>query len=501
MDMFKHLKKDIPASLVVFLVAVPLSMGIALASGAPIMAGLVSAAIGGIIVGALSGAPLQVSGPAAGLAVIAFGFIQQFGFAGFCALTAVAGGLQILFGILKVARVALAISPAVIHGMLAGIGIQIALAQLHVILGGTPESSAIRNVRELPGQIADLHGGATLFGFVTIALLLLWPLIPVKALKKHVPAALVAVVLATAASVWAGTDMPRVELPHWRGAFHWPVMPAGSLGAILGAIITLAIVASAESLLSATATDKLHGGKSANLDRELIAQGVGNLTAGMVGGLPITGVIVRSTANISAGGKTRMSAMLHGVWVVVFVTQLGFLIHKIPLSVLAGLLVVVGVRLVNLAHIRDLIKHKEATIYFVTVAGVVGINLLAGIGIGVGLALIQLIRRLTRVRLTMEMRDKRVHVLITGSLTFLGVPKLSAFLAELPPKSHVDVDLNVDVLDHAAFEALHGWRITYERGGGTVDMDQLHEAWTPDAPAAPAPEPVAAPGMPDVRAN
>lgn len=497
--MFKHFKKDIPASLVVFLVAVPLSMGIALASNAPIMAGLISAAIGGVIVGALSGAPLQVSGPAAGLAVIAFGFIQQFGFPGLCALTVVAGGLQVLFGILKVARVTLAISPAVIHGMLAGIGIQIALAQLHVILGGTPESSAIRNVRELPGQIAELHGGATLFGLVTIAILLLWRFIPGKAVK-HVPAALVAVVAATAASVWAGTDMPRVELPHWRGAFHWPAMPSGSVAAIIGAVVTLAIVASAESLLSATATDKLHSGKPANLDRELIAQGVGNLTAGLVGGLPITGVIVRSTANISAGAKTRMSSMLHGVWVIVFVTQLGFLIHQIPLSVLAGLLVVVGVRLVNLAHIRDLIKHKEASIYFVTVAGVVGINLLAGIGIGVGLAVIQLIRRLTRVKLTMEMRDKRVHVLITGSLTFVGVPKLTAFLAELPPKSQVDVDLNVDILDHAAFEALHGWRITYERGGGTVDMDQLHEAWTRDARAEPVPAAAATPG-PDIRAN
>ena len=288
------------------------------------------------MVGALAGAPLQVSGPAAGLAVILFGLIEQFGFPAVCALTLAAGVLQVLLGVFRVARVTMAISPAVIHGMLAGIGILIALSQLHIVLGGTPQSSALRNLAELPGQVAGLHGPATLLGLLTIAILIAWPLLPWRRLRV-VPGALVAVVTASAVSVAFGMDVARVQLPAGLlEAFHLPVMPSGSWTAIIGGAVALTMVASAESLLCAVATDKLHSGPRANLDRELIAQGMGNAVAGLIGGVPITGVIVRSTANIEAGGKTRLSAMLHGAWVIVFVTQLGDLIARIPLSVLAG---------------------------------------------------------------------------------------------------------------------------------------------------------------------
>ncbi|HEU4411248.1 MAG TPA: SulP family inorganic anion transporter, partial [Polyangiaceae bacterium] len=385
----------------------------------------------------------------------------------------------------------------VIHAMLAGIGIQIALAQLHIVLGGSPQSSALRNIAELPGQVAHLHGAAALLGLVTIAILLAWPLLPVRALRA-VPAALVAVVVATAVSVVAGLGVRRVQVPvDWRSALSLPELPAGDqLGAAAVAVFTLAVVASAESLLSAVATDKLHGGPRANLDRELLAQGVGNTLSGLAGGLPITGVIVRSTANISAGARTRFSAILHGLWIVLFVTQLGFVLNQIPLAALAGLLVVVGVKLVNVDHIREMIKHKQATIYFATLAGVVGINLLAGIGLGIGLSFAMLLRRLTRVRVRAEEREGRWHVVVEGTLTFLGVPKLSGALATVPMGKHVDVDLNVDLLDHAAFEALHAWRVTYEKNGGRVDMDQLHEAWssTPAEARRPA-EAVEAPAL------
>jgi carbonic anhydrase len=478
--MGRNIGRDLAASLVVFLVAVPLSMGIALASGAPIMSGLIAAAVGGILVGALSGAPLQVSGPAAGLAVMVFGYVQQLGLPALGAVVVAAGVFQILLGSAKVARTAMAISPAVIHGMLAGIGIQIALAQLHVVLGGSPESSALKNVAALPAQIRSLHGPATLLGLLTIGIVILWPLIPSKKIKV-VPAQLIAVLAATLIAVFIGFDVPRVSIPsNVASAFALPTIPMDKIGPMALAAVTLAIVASAESLLSAVATDNLHNGPRANLDKELIAQGTGNVVSGLIGGLPITGVIVRSTANISSGARTRLSAILHGVWVALAVGIFGTLLGKIPLAALAGLLVVVGVKLVNVNHIRELVKHKEGFVYFATVAGVVGINLLAGIGIGIGVAVFQLVRKLTKVEIQVRpAANKAQDVVIRGALTFVGVPKVSKALAAIPAGSEVRVDLQLRMMDHAGYEALSAWRQNHEKTGGKVHMDSLHEAWSP----------------------
>lgn len=485
----KNLPHDLAASVVVFLVALPLSMGIALASGAPILGGLVAGAVGGLVVGAIAGAPLQVSGPAAGMAVIAFGLIQQYGFAALCAITLGAGILQILLGLARVGRVVMAISPAVLHGMLAGIGIIITLSQLHIVLGGTPESSAWKNVLALPEQIADLHGVATVLGVTTIGILLLWPLLPLKRLR--LPAALVAVVLVTGVSILWGREVPRVQLPaSLLGSFVPPALPHGDLSSIFGAVLTVAFVASAESLVCAVATDKLHSGPRANLDRELIAQGAGNFLSGLLGGLPITGVIVRSTANIDAGARSRVSTILHGLWMLLFVSLLGSLLTRIPLSVLAGLLCVVGSRLVNPSEIRQLIRHHEGAVYFATLVGVVGINLLAGIGLGVAVALVQLLWRLSRVQIEKKYTEGRWQVTFRGYLTFLTVPQISAALAALPRGGRVDINLNTEVLDHAAFEALHAWRLGHERAGGTVDIDQIHELRPRLAGGASSPAPI-----------
>lgn len=468
---------DLAASLVVFLVAVPLSMGIALASGAPIASGLIAAAIGGIVVGVLAGAPLQVSGPAAGLVVIVFGFIQELGWPALGVIIVAAGLLQVALGAAGVARAAMAISPAVIHGMLAGIGVQIALAQMHVLLGGAPESSAVKNLAGLPGQLADLHTRAALLGLVTIALLLAWPRIDAR-WAKAIPAPLVAVVVATAASVALGLDVPRVQIPaSFREVVALPSWPAGKAKDVAIAAATLAFVASAESLLCAVATDKLHGGPRVKLDRELVAQGVGNVVSGLAGGLPITGVIVRSTANISAGARTRLSAVLHGVWVIVLAVAFGSVLRAIPLSVLAALLVVVGARLVSPQPVRELVRHKEASVYFVTLAGVLFINLLAGIALGVAWAAVRLLRRRAQVGIDIERADGRAHVVVRGALTFLGVPKLVAALEQVRPGDHVDLDLDVEVMDHAGFEAIHSFRAAHERTGGRVDVDQRHEHW------------------------
>jgi carbonic anhydrase len=487
----RTLAADLPASLVVFLVAVPLGLGIALASGAPVTAGLIACIVGGIVAGSLSGAPLQVSGPAAGLTVLVFGMVQQFGWATMCAITVAAGLLQMAFGSLRIARVCLMISPAVVHGMLAGIGITIALAQLHVLLGDSPESSALKNLVRLPAELAALFSNPTskethaaLLGLLTIAILVLWPRVPKK--LQVIPGALVAVLTATVVGNLVFTDAPRVQIPN-EALFRFmiPQMPE-NIGAFAVAALTIAMVASVESLLCAVATDKLHTGPRANLDKELIAQGAANSVSGLLGGLPVTGVIVRSAANINAGAKTRLSAILHGIWILLFVLVASSQLNRIPLAALAGLLVHVGVRLINLHHIKDLHVHREVIVYFVTALGVAFVNLLAGVGMGIGLALIMLLRRLAYVQVDAEKRgegtvDESWHVRVRGSLTFLSVPRLVSELARIPQGAHVDIDLQVEFMDHAAFEALHGWRQTHEKSGGTVDIDELHEAWYENA--------------------
>ncbi len=513
---------DLKASLVVFLIAMPLSLGIALASKAPsVMNGLISAMIGGIVVGALSGAPLQVSGPAAGLVVIVVTMIEKFEtWQAVCALTAMAGVLQIVFGVFRVARTALAISPAVIHGMLAGIGVVIALGQMHVLLGGEAQSSAIKNLKELPGQIADVHGVAMMLGLVTIAILFLWPFVPLKKLKT-IPGALVAVVAGTAISLaWSATEVPRVSFSRaavadvgsltavvsssavaavsssggsggfdaLMGSLKAPIFPDKPIGDIIVAVLTIALIASVESLLCAVGTDKLHSGARANLDKELIAQGVGNTLAGMIGGMPITGVVVRSSANIQGGGKTRVSAMLHGVWILIFVVALGFVIEMIPKSVLAGLLVYTGVKLVNFHHIKELLKHKELPIYLVTLFSVVFIDLLRGVGLGFATSIGFLLWRLGRVKVTVTPVGEEIGVRVEGALSFLGVPKFLDAVAKVPPGKKVSMDLAVGFIDHAGWEALETWRSSHERTGGTVTMESLKDIWTAQTgPGAQAP--------------
>lgn len=469
-----NLRRDLPASLVVFLVAVPLSLGIALASGAPIIAGLIGAVAGGILTGLLAGSPLQVSGPAAGLTVVVAGLVQQFGWQTMCLITACAGAVQLILGFLKVARGTLVIAPAVVHGMLAGIGISIALAQIHVVFGGSPASSPIANVLAFPKQLAGMNPAAAGLGFLTIAILVGWKRLPGAALKA-VPAPLVAVLLATVTSVLFKLDVARVDLPD-KFELTRLQLPAG-WGAFAVAVLTVAVIASIESLLCAVATDKLHSGVRSNLDKELTAQGAGNLVSGLLGGLPITGVIVRSSANIMAGAASRWSAILHGVWVLLFALFLGSLIETIPLAVLAGLLVHVGVSLVNLHHIRDLTTHNEHYIYFATVLGVTCVNLLAGVGIGVALSVFFAIRRLSVTEVKIEQRGGKWHVVIEGTMTFACVPRVNAELSKIPPGVSVDVDLAVDFIDHAAFESLHGWRQNHERTGGRVDIDETHEEW------------------------
>ncbi|WP_250007402.1 bifunctional SulP family inorganic anion transporter/carbonic anhydrase [Actinoplanes sp. M2I2] len=476
MSVLKALRHDVPASIVVFLIAIPLSLGIAAASGAPLLAGLIAAVVGGVVVGLLGGAPLQVSGPAAGLTVIVAGTIASYGFAATAAIVALAGGVQILLGVARLGRAALALSPAVVHGMLAGIGLVIALSQVHVLLGGDAQSEAWRNLRDLPAQVIGNHGVSMLLGVLTIAVLLLWPRLVKTSL---LPAALAAVVLTTAVAAAIGADVKRVDLPgRPLDEMVFPRWPDAGLGEIAVAVLTIALVASVESLLSAVAVDRLHDGPRADLNRELVAQGAGNAASGLLGGLPITGVIVRSSTNVAAGARTRASAILHGLWIAVFVLLCAPLLETIPMAALAAVLVVVGLRLISLAQIRTYIRHRELPTYLITAVGVVATDLLTGVALGLGTAVLVMLWRLARCETRVVAGGPgEWTVTISGTLAFVGSGRVARALATIPGGERVAIELHLDYLDHGAFQVIDDWRETYEKGGGTVTVRETHDGW------------------------
>ncbi|MGW5719135.1 bifunctional SulP family inorganic anion transporter/carbonic anhydrase [Amycolatopsis sp. NPDC003865] len=470
---FENLKHDFLASIVVFLVAVPLSLGVAFAAGAPLLSGLISAVVGGLVASLFGGSPLQVSGPSAALTVVLADTIATHGWPVTCAITVAAGLLQILFGLTRLARAALAVSPAIVHGLLAGIGVTLVLGQLHVVLGGTAQGSALANVLALPGQIAAHHDQAVLIGVVTLAVLLAWPRLP-KAVRR-VPAPLAAVALATGLSVLTGMSLPRVDLPAGLPALNVvPRLPDGGWGSFAVAAVTIALIAGLESLLSAVSVDKLRGGPRTDLDRELVGQGAANVAAGALGGFPVTGVIVRSMTNYEAGARTRASAILHCCWILAACLLLTGVLRLIPLAALAALLVYVGTKLVNLNGLKEVRRHGDLPVYAVTLAGAVAVNLLTGVAAGILLALALMLRRMIFSGIHVEKDGDRHRVVIEGALTFLSVPRLTRVLAEVPPHAEVTLELLVDYLDHAAFDCLRGWQQAH---AGPVTVDEIGHPW------------------------
>ncbi|MEU1468652.1 SulP family inorganic anion transporter [Streptomyces sp. NPDC005761] len=497
---------DLSASITVFLLAVPMSLGLAVAMDAPLEAGLISAAVGGIVAGLLGGTPLQVSGPSAGLTVVTAELIQIYGWRTTCAITIGAGLLQVVLGSLRAARSALAVSPAIVHGTLAGIGVAIALAQLHIVLGGSPQSSAVSNALHLPAQLERVGPAAPLIGGLTIAVLVIWPRIPGRAgrIVRRVPAALAAVAMATAVAALVAPSIARVDLPSWR-SHALPEMPQGPVLGLATAVFTMMLVASLESLLAAVAVDKLtadrsrersagpvaDGGdsrpggpdahvagagpaaaapplKRSDLDRELRAQGIANTVSGLLGGLAVSGGAVRSSANVRAGATGRASTVLHGVWVLLATGFLVTALEWIPLAALGALVMVVGVQMVNFAHIRNVHKHREFLVYGATISGVLLFGVLKGVAIGIAAAVAVALHRLARTRITVSDRDGQHLVVVRGQLTFLAVPRLSRALGQLPQDADVVVELDGFFMDHAAYELIHDWSNAHAAHGGRV---------------------------------
>ncbi|MFJ7948612.1 bifunctional SulP family inorganic anion transporter/carbonic anhydrase [Streptomyces sp. NPDC096354] len=488
---FRIAGADLSASITVFLIAVPMSLGLAVAMDAPLEAGLISAAIGGIVAGLLGGTPLQVSGPSAGLTVVTAELIQIYGWRTTCAITIGAGLLQILLGSLRAARGALAVSPAIVHGTLAGIGVAIALAQLHIVLGASPQSSAAANALALPEQLGRTSPAAPLIGALTIAVLVVWPRLPgrVGRAVRRLPAALASVAIATAVAAVAAPGIARVDLPSWR-SHALPELPQGAVLALATAVLTVLLVASLESLLAAVAVDKLTadraGGRTADsappapatpaappvqrsdLDRELRGQGITNVLAGLLGGLPVSGGAVRSSANVRAGATGRASTVLHGVWVLLAAGLLVTALEWIPLAALAALVMVVGFQMVNYAHIRNVHKHREFLVYGATITGVVLFGVLEGVAIGIAVAVAVALHRLARTRITVTDQGGQHLVVVRGQLTFLAVPRLSRALGQLPRGGDAVVELDGFFMDHAAYETIQDWSDAQTAQGGRV---------------------------------
>ncbi|WP_369198393.1 SulP family inorganic anion transporter [Streptomyces djakartensis] len=474
---------DVSASIAVFLIALPLSLGIALATGAPLQAGLVAAAVGGLVAGRLGGSALQVSGPAAGLTVVTADLIQRYGWRTTCAITVLAGLAQLGLGCLRVARGALAVSPAIVHGMLAGIGVTIAVAQLHIVLGGTPQSSVPDNLRALPAQLADMRLASVSVSVLTLTLLLLWPRLPGRAgqVLRKVPAALVAVAGATAVAALTGLRLPKVDLPSWSN-HALAGLPEGPVLGLAAAVLTTTLVCSVQSLLGAVAVDKLVAGRPglparvgrSDLDRELLGQGAANIVSGSLGGLPIAGVAVRSSANVHAGAVSRNSTMLHGVLVVFAALLMVPILEFIPLASLAALVMAVGIQMVSLNHIRTVTRHREVWVYAVTTLGVVLLGVLQGVALGVAMAVGVALHRLTRTRITHVEREGVHHVQVRGQLTFLAVPRLSRALHLVPHGADAVVELDGSFMDHAAYETLQDWQKTHTSQGGSVEITGRH---------------------------
>ena len=615
---FSGARQDILASIVVFLVALPLCMGIAIASGAPVAAGLITGIVGGLIVGFFSGAPLQVSGPAAGLTVIVYQIIADHGLETLGITVLVAGVIQLIAGLLKYGRWFRAVSPAVVYGMLAGIGVLIFASQTHVMVDDSPKGSGLTNLLSIPGalakglplpevhsheqrteeraflqdygnlheqqvQIRELaaeqiphddttqplspeslqqlkligakqnaiqinfteltaelnktrvvasaanpealqkslqstpeilasarkaldrgdpqniidtqaaaeqsivrllsllmnHDWAAKLGLLTIVLLVAWKAIPIKKLRI-VPAPLFAVIVVTALATIYKIPVLYVEVPTnlW-SEIHlpsWVVFDTTPWSVFLGSGIVLAVVASAETLLCATAVDQMQTHTRTEYNRELVGQGIGNMLCGLLGALPMTGVIIRSSANVTAGARTRLSTILHSVWLLIFVSFLAFLLRLIPTAALAAILVYTGYKLVDIKAIKNLKKYGwgEVVIYFATLGTIVCTDLLTGVITGIVLSAMKLLHTFSHLEteLHIDQDARQAHLQLCGAATFMRLPLLAEKLERVPQNYELHVDFEkLNHIDHACLDLLMTWARQHEETGGTLIID------------------------------
>ncbi|MBZ0185058.1 MAG: SulP family inorganic anion transporter [Candidatus Obscuribacterales bacterium] len=485
-DYRENFPKDFLASIVVFLIALPLCMGVAIASGVPPAAGLITGIVGGFIVGTIAGCPLQVSGPAAGLTVLVWEIVQEHGFEMLGVIVLLAGLIQLVAGLLKLGQWFRAVSPAVINGMLSGIGVLIFASQFHVMLDDKPKGSGILNLLSIPQALFDCVNYistdnshiAGAIGLLTIFLLIVWGKVTSKKLNL-IPAALVAVVVATVVTMVLKLEINTVAVPDsLLAAIQFPKVEAFGrmfeLKIFLEAL-GLAIIASAETLLTATAVDKMHRGQRTRYDRELTGQGIGNVICGVLGALPLTGVIVRSSANVQAGAVTRGSTIMHGAWLFLFVACLPFVLRLIPTACLAAFLVYTGYKLFNFKVIKTLqpCGKSEVAIYLITLLTIVSTDLLTGVAVGMALTTAKLLYLFSHLDILMKTPNPNQTVIyLRGAATFLSLPKLANTLEMVPVNTELHVHFeDLDYIDHACLDLLMDWDVQHRAQGGSLVID------------------------------
>tara|TARA_R110002051_G_scaffold324988_1_gene425007 strand:- start:12874 stop:14466 length:1593 start_codon:yes stop_codon:yes gene_type:complete len=486
--MFKNLKSDLPASIVVFFVALPLCLGIALASGAPLFSGLIAGIIGGIVVGGLSGSKIGVSGPAAGLAAIVLTAIGALGgYENFLVAVVLGGIIQLIFGILKAGVIGYYFPSSVIKGMLTGIGLIIILKQIPNFFGYDEESAWDLEFFEIDGGntfselfsiLGNIQPGAALIGVISLLLIILWDKVLSKKSKvfELIQGPFVVVVLGIiffiitqdhkVLSIGAN-HMVSVPIPtdatEFINQFSFPNFSAITNVDVWVTAFTIALVASLETLLCVEASDKIDPEKNVTpTNRELLAQGTGNIISGLIGGLPITQVIVRSSANVQSGGKSKLSTILHGFFLLISVILIPKLLNMIPLSVLAAILLVVGYKLAKPTLFKKMyaLGWKQWVPFIVTVVGIVFTDLLFGIGLGLGVGIIVILLKSYQNSHFLHIQDNsngkhRIKMTLAEEVTFFNKGAILKELESLPRDTYLEVDLiNTRYLDNDIIEIL-----------------------------------------------
>ncbi len=505
-QLLRNLKYDLPASIVVFLVALPLCLGIALASDAPLFSGVITGIIAGMVVSLLSGSELSVSGPAAGLTVIVAGGIQSVGgFDAFLVAVVLSGALQLAMGFLRAGALASLFPLSVIKGMLVAIGITIILKQIPHALGGfgafESEMDFVNwfgegsTVKQILLAVVNLKGSALTIALVSMALLLAWETKFIKANKflSRVPGPLVAVILGAVLNQIFYTGWPSLALHAANG--HLVQLPVlSSPSAVLGELrfpewsaitsygvwvlaFTLAAVGSIETLLCIESTDRIDPLKRvSNPNRELLAQGTGNILAGLIGGIPMTSVIVRSSANIYAGARSRISGFLHGAFLLISVLSLSAFLNYIPLASLAAVLIIVGYKLASPALFKKMWKGglDQFVPFIVTVIAILSTDLLKGVFIGAIVGLIFVLRAGYSSALMVVREGNDVLFRFTKDVTFIHKIKLRKELAALEPGTHVVFNAaRATFIDSDILQMLEEFQETAPNRELDVDMETV----------------------------
>ncbi len=511
--MFKYLKNDLPASIVVFFVALPLCLGIALASGAPLFSGLIAGIIGGIVVGSISGSQIGVSGPAAGLAAIVLVAINSLGYENFLVAVVIGGAIQLVFGLLRLGIIGYYFPSSVIKGMLTGIGIIIILKEIPYFFGMDKDPQGDFAFLQVDGEntitellkainaliSGNVNLGATAIALISMGILILWSNVLSKKGKifQLVQGPLVAVVIGIIFFILAKDSIFNLTADHlvsvpvpenfdsFLGQFSFPNFKVLGNVEVWITGFTIALVASLETLLCVEATDKLDPHKNVTpTNRELLAQGTGNIISGLIGGLPITQVIVRSSANIQSGGRTKLSAIIHGFLLLISVIVIPKLLNMIPLSVLAAILFIVGFKLAKPSTFKQMFSlgWKQWLPFIVTILGIVLTDLLRGIGLGlvVGIVII-LIKSFQNSHFLHkegeDVDDGKIKMTLAEEVTFFNKGAILKELDRIPSDSFLELDVRkTRYLDHDIIEILEDF--AFKANERNIDIKLVSERGT-----------------------